>query len=221
MSSNQPLGSEPSSPLPPSAISRETDDKPVRLTDLGRPAVFRNFNDGIATEIVITGWGWAVGDVSGCAKVHGQINQVVVTDPDCPRWKKSALASPEMMWSGGYPMYFFRVAIVAICTCLWMASVRTLGVPWSLAVVGCLGWLADWWCGRRRAALLRVAEGEHAQHVVALSRWCDHATLWRAAADPQLAAALHTEGSKGGTSDESPQGHFEIYPPLDPGEASR
>lgn len=125
--------------------------------------------------------GWVIAEPSG-----GAI-EVAVRRPDSSPWVR-ALTGPSRAFLG------LIGPTAPIAAVLWFVVIAAAppGAVYMLAaalVIGAGALLAHSWVRMVRRRSLRVVTGDHARQLAAQAGVVDHATLWRAAAEPPTGEA--------------------------------
>lgn len=181
---------------------------------------------GEGPMLVEAEWGWLVGTWSkNGSKVKAEA--VTVRQPRCSWWGRVLTRPTQKVWvlalgRGVEITVVYEVAAIGVLTLMAMLPMWGIIGSFLLATATVLAVSSAITVARGRRLRSVSMSSDHGRQVLQLASDVDHATLWEAICDPDVAEALtHSfELPSYDTTPVVPEGHYEMYnqPPWDTAE---
>lgn len=183
---------------------------------------------GEGPVLLDTEWGWLVGAWAPNGSTF-KAEAMTVRHPSCSWWGRALTQPPQEVWvlALGRPVADAVVYEMAAIGALWLTLMAVLpmwGIIGSflLATATVLAAASAITVARGRRLRSVSMSSDHGRQVLQLAADVDHATLWKAIVDPDVAEALthRSELPSYDTTPLVPEGHYEMYnqPPWDTAE---
>lgn len=176
---------------------------------------------GEGPTLVEAEWGWLVG-TWGTNGSKFKVETVTVRHPTCSWWGRVLTRPTQTVWvlalgRGVEITVVYEAAAISVLCLTLMAMLPMWGVIGSflLATATVLAVSSAITVARGRRLRSVSTSSEHGRHVLQLASDVDHATLWSAAVDPDVAAML-AHGCELPSYDQTPlvaEGSYELYQP--------